>query len=91
MIRAKGEMLRFATRDGLMLDGFPIPRSKRDACVIHIHGMTGNFYGGNLQFAMASRLDGKGIALLTINTRGHDIISSAYRTPSKIKRAGQGA
>jgi alpha-beta hydrolase superfamily lysophospholipase len=87
MIRAKGELIRFATRDGLLLDGFLIPTRKRDACVIHIHGMTGNFYGGNLQFAIASQLDKKGIALLTINTRGHDAISSAYRTQAKIKKS----
>ena len=59
-------MIRFATRDGLLLDGFLLPASRRDACVIHIHGMTGNFYGGDMQFAMAERLNDNGVALFTI-------------------------
>ena len=86
MIRSTGELLRFTTKDGLMLDGFLMPSKRRDACVIHVHGMTGNFYGGYLQFAMAAQLNRKGTALLTINTRGHDIMSSAYRTPSELKK-----
>jgi alpha-beta hydrolase superfamily lysophospholipase len=86
MIRARGEIIRFATRDGLLLDGFLMPSRKHDACVIHVHGMTGNFYGGDLQFAMASRLNKKGFALFTMNTRGHDVMSSAYRTLSELKK-----
>ena len=87
MLRAKGEIIRFATRDGFLLDGFLMRSRRRDACAVYVHGMTGNFYGGDLPFAMASRLNGKGIALFTINTRGHDIISSAYRTQAKIRRS----
>jgi pimeloyl-ACP methyl ester carboxylesterase len=87
MIRASGEMLRFTTKDGLIMDGFLMPSPKPSACVIHVHGMTGNFYGSDLQFAMASRLNKKGVSLFTINTRGHDIVSSIYQTRARLKRS----
>lgn len=87
MIRAKGEIIKFTTRDGLVLEGFLMPSTKCGMCVIHVHGMTSNFYRGNLPFAMAPSLNKRGVSLFSINTRGHDITASMVMTSSRLRKS----
>src|SRR5208282_5778835 len=70
-----GRLIEFITKDKVLLQGLLLGPSRSKTCVVYIHGMTGNFYGGNLQFSMASDLERIGVSLFSINTRGHDAVS----------------
>ena len=71
--------------DGVRLDGIlqtPAtggPRTWPLDGLCCIHGTGGNFYSSTLfdAFAMRSACCNKGIAVLRVNTRGHDGISTA--------------
>ncbi len=75
------DLVQTTTRDGLRLDGSfqaaaAAPALGADAFCL-VHGTGGNFYGSTLFDAFAERLLGLGCAVLRVNTRGHDGISSA--------------
>jgi dienelactone hydrolase len=76
------DLVQVSTRDGVRLDGMlQSPESARrdwpiDA-VCCIHGTGGNFYSSTLFDALAARCLEHGVAVLRINTRGHDGISNA--------------
>jgi pimeloyl-ACP methyl ester carboxylesterase len=57
-----------------------------DACLL-VHGTGGNFYGSTLFDSLAERLLAAGVAVLRINTRGHDLMSSGA-TPRGGLRIG---
>lgn len=77
------ELVQAQTRDGLRLDGsFQAPGSPaRDALGVSafclVHGTGGNFYSSTLFDAVAERLLQLGCAVLRVNTRGHDGVSTA--------------
>jgi pimeloyl-ACP methyl ester carboxylesterase len=71
---SKGELVQFKTKDGLLLEGFLTIPKKSNICVIYVHEWGGNFYrepaaGINRELGMS------GIAVFSINTRGHDKIA----------------
>ena len=75
------ELVRTTTQDNLRLDGALFrpsvsPRLDLDACVL-LHGVGSNFYGGNLFGWLTPEMLNLGIAVLRINTRGHDAVSWA--------------
>ena len=77
------DLVQTTTRDGVRLDGMlqtPSADSARawpvDALCC-IHGTGGNFYSSTLFDAFASRSLERGVAVLRVNTRGHDGISTA--------------
>jgi dienelactone hydrolase len=77
------ELVQTWTTDGVRLDGeFQAPPSTSlsqiavDACCL-VHGTGGNFYSSGLFDAIAERLLQLGCAVLRVNTRGHDGISTA--------------
>jgi alpha-beta hydrolase superfamily lysophospholipase len=76
------DLVQTTTRDGVRLDGalqapaagtppFPV-----DAFCL-IHGTGGSFYSSTLLDGIAGRLLERGCAVLRVNTRGHDGISTA--------------
>ncbi len=67
------QLVRVKTDDGVSLTGIlRRPRmSKEKACVILIHGYSGNFYSGVMAF-LPEALMNKGFATLAINMRDHD-------------------
>lgn len=74
------ELVRTATADGLVLDGaFAAPlktaSQSLDACLF-LHGTGSNFYAGGVLEVMADSASAAGLAVLRVNTRGHDGISS---------------
>ncbi len=72
----KTTFLRTATADSLLLQGqLYEPEQNYRAAVLHLHGMGGNFYENRFLDAMAAAYASAGLALLTVNTRGHDMIS----------------
>jgi pimeloyl-ACP methyl ester carboxylesterase len=73
----KFEFVRTATSDGLELQGllgWPTEGSV-ETCVIHVHGLAGNFYENRFIDDVAETVVAHGLGFLTINTRGHDYIS----------------
>ena len=76
------ELVHATTRDGIRLDGSfqALPVATASAfpydAVCLVHGTGGNFYGSTLFDELASRVIEWGCAVLRINTRGHDGIST---------------
>ena len=76
-IRAAGDieinLVRLQTDDGVKLTGIlRQPRmAKSNACVVLIHGYSGNFYSGIMDF-LPEALTDRGYATLAINMRDHD-------------------
>ncbi|MDE1822715.1 MAG: alpha/beta fold hydrolase [Candidatus Micrarchaeota archaeon] len=73
----EGKLLSFLTSDGVRLNGFLFSGGSKRACIINVHGMTGNFYGIR-QMLLAQMLGKRGVSFFSINTRGHDAVSN-YR------------
>lgn len=67
------QLVRLKTDDGVNLTGvLRRPRaSKETACVVLIHGYSGNFYTGVMEF-LPEALTNRGIATLATNMRDHD-------------------
>lgn len=75
------DLVQTTTKDGLRLDGTlqtatTPPVIPLDGLCL-VHGTGGNFYSSALFDAFAERLIGLGCAVLRVNTRGHDGISTA--------------
>lgn len=75
------DLVRITTRDGCQLDGIlqrPENAGKTGIDVwCLVHGTGGNFYQSSLFDFLVARLLAQGSAVLRINTRGHDGISTA--------------
>ena len=78
------DLVQVTTRDGVRLDGMlqlpsTPPQVGLDG-VCMIHGTGGNFYSSSLFDAFGARLLERGCAVLRVNTRGHDGVSTAVTT-----------
>jgi pimeloyl-ACP methyl ester carboxylesterase len=77
------DLTHTTTRDGVRLDGAfqaaAKPHAAFDAAVC-VHGTGSNFYSSTLFDAFAERLLSLGISVLRVNTRGHDLMSTASTT-----------
>jgi pimeloyl-ACP methyl ester carboxylesterase len=75
------DLVQVTTRDGVRLDGMfqaaPQPPTTPVEGWVFVHGTGGNFYGSTLFDALATRFLELGSAVLRVNTRGHDGISTA--------------
>ncbi len=87
----KTEICRVNTKDELRLDGLLFaPEGEARAAVLHVHGRAGNFYANGFLDAMIENYTKAGIALLSVNTRGHDHIADFRIGKTKrIIRIGQ--
>jgi pimeloyl-ACP methyl ester carboxylesterase len=87
------DLVQTTTRDGVRLDGiFQAPSSSDGSGVgvdglCLVHGTGGNFYSSTLFQGLADRLVQLGCAILRVNTRGHDLMSTAA-TPHGGRRQG---
>lgn len=78
------DLIRVTTADGVRLDGaLQTPAAGAaasqlpvDAAVL-VHGTGGSFYSSTMFEAIAERLLQLGLAVLTVNTRGHDLVHTA--------------
>lgn len=76
-------LVRTITADGVRLDGAlrspdadATPDSPVDAWLL-VHGTGANFYASSLLETIAGKMADRGIAALSANTRGHDILYTA--------------
>lgn len=87
----KTTFLRQTTDDKLILQGLLyVPEKPTKNLILHIHGMSGNFYENRFLDPMASTFTENGWAFLTPNTRGHDFIADLpiSGTEEKFRRVG---
>ena len=75
------DLVQVTTRDGVKLDGMYQAATQKPtlpigaACLVH--GTGGSFYSSTLFDALGERLLGLGCSVLRVNTRGHDLMSTA--------------
>lgn len=74
------QLVSTVTPDEVKLQGLyraPIgtPHERLGAAIV-LHGLGGNFYGSTLNLKLAEALSQLGLAVLLVNTRGHDGIST---------------
>lgn len=76
------ELVQTRATDGVRLDGAlrTSEASKESPCVdlaVCVHGTGANFYGSSFWSQIGDRLLAQGTNVLLVNTRGHDLMSSA--------------
>src|SRR5438552_11006493 len=76
------ELVRTVTPDGLRLDGaLTLTRSVSEglqpSAAILLHGVASNFYTSSTFESLIAKLQELGLAVLSVNTRGHDTVYSA--------------
>jgi pimeloyl-ACP methyl ester carboxylesterase len=69
-------LVRVSASDGVRLDGAVVPCPDARAAAVLVHGTGSNFYGSALFDALGTDLLQAGYAVLRVNTRGHDLVSS---------------
>jgi pimeloyl-ACP methyl ester carboxylesterase len=75
---ARGEIVKFLTEDRIELQGFFVDSSSREG-LLHIHGLSGNFYENSFIDFEADLAEKKKISLLSMNTRGHDYVNDLVK------------
>lgn len=86
------ELVEATTSDGIRLHGafYPsggaAPPAAADVILL-LHGAGGNFYGSTLFASLLPMLSRLGLAVLVVNTRGHDAVSTAS-TPRGPRMVG---
>jgi len=71
------ELVRTVTRDGLRLDGALHATAGATDAALLLHGVAGNFYTSNTFESVIPKLRELGLAVLAVNTRGHDSVFGA--------------
>jgi pimeloyl-ACP methyl ester carboxylesterase len=76
------ELVRTVTRDGLRLDGAlaresGVGNQESVSAAILLHGVASNFYTSSTFEPLIPKLQGLGLAALSVNTRGHDSVFGA--------------
>jgi len=81
---------RLKTADGLELQGlFFTPNSGLcPVTVIHVHGLSGNFYENPFVDIVAESVTATGLNFLAMNNRGHDYISDILREHPRTGQVG---
>src|SRR5262245_14356362 len=76
------ELVRTVTSDGLRLDGALTPirsvgEGPGSTAALLLHGVAGNFYTSSMFEPLIPKLQDIGLAVLSVNTRGHDSVFGA--------------
>lgn len=75
----KCELAKVTTSDGLALHGLLFEPESPQTAIIHVHGWTGNFYENEFIDLIAKEAVSKGIAFLSIETRGSGHVQEFIR------------
>lgn len=70
------EIVPFTATDGVELTGFLFGPARATYAAIYVHGLGGNGYRSSMIHALAHALARRGMALFSINTRGHDCVAT---------------
>ena len=81
-----GRLVTFLATDRLILNGFLVEKRSFRSCIVYVHGMAGNFYGGLLPKTLAERALKYRYSTFIVNTRGHDVLSSGRFANRATKR-----
>lgn len=74
------ELVRVNSEDGIELPGILYTSDKKTKkIVIHVHGLSGNFYENRFLDDLAKMYTDKGYAFLTFNNRGKDYITEMIK------------
>lgn len=76
---------KITTKDKFILEGLFFNTNSKDVAMIFIHGFPGNFYKN---INLIESLRDFGYSLLSLNTRGHDILNIISRKDSGYKVIG---
>ncbi len=76
----KQELVRMQSIDGIELPGmFYTPDKKTNKIVIHVHGLSGNFYENPFLDVLANTYTQMGYAFVTFNNRGREYITEMIK------------
>jgi pimeloyl-ACP methyl ester carboxylesterase len=81
----KGELIKFLTKDNLILHGF-FSKARNKKAILYVHGLSGNFYRAyktNMIEDLAKAANKNGLNFLSINTRGTETISGINKKVGK--------
>ena len=90
------ELVHVKTADGVRLDGALLPRRGDDEtarrieldAVLCLHGAGSHFYGSSIFPGLLDTFASLGLAVLRVNTRGHDIVSTAATERGPMRLGG---
>lgn len=82
------ELIEFVTKDGLEHQGIVhIPDDFSGNTILWIHGLTSRFYSNvALMNRFARECEAKNMAFASVNTRGHDYVTSTHRLDEKEEK-----
>lgn len=82
----KQELVRMKSIDDIELPGilYTSEDEKTNKIVIHVHGMSGNFYENGFIDELAKSYIGKGYSFLTFNNRGKDYITEMIKNDEYV-------
>lgn len=85
----KGELIQFKTQDSLIMEGFLAGPKSAKLCIIFVHEWGGNFYT-EPAISLVREISKRGTAIFSINTRGHDIVTTLLRGTDQTRLYGAG-
>ncbi|MCL5101805.1 MAG: DUF1749 domain-containing protein, partial [Candidatus Marsarchaeota archaeon] len=90
IILGNANIVGFDASDGLMLYGMlKAPAKKTKRAILHVHGLTGSFYGSNSVPEISKAANAKGIAFMSILTRGSYVVEDfSYRNGDSLLAGG---
>ena len=65
------QLVQVCTSDSIYLHGYYAPTSDKKTILLHIHGLSENFYKNNFVRYLSQELSKDNISFLTVNTRGN--------------------
>lgn len=81
------DCIRFNATDGVELQGW-LSEASSSRAVLHIHGMSGNGYENRFLDELRRTYNEQSIAFLSINTRGHGVMSELTTTQNESRLGG---
>jgi pimeloyl-ACP methyl ester carboxylesterase len=84
--------VRLRTRDGLEMCGMLCePENRTNKAVIHVHGLSSNFYGNMIISKLSQFYTSIGYAFLSVNNRGSECINDFKKADKRDERVVGGA
>ena len=82
------EFVKTTTKDKLILQGLLSESEEKKEAILHIHGMSGNFWENEFIKSMLADYPKEGISFLTVETRGAELLRWFHTSDKKTKLIG---